>query len=282
MCESEILIWTHEEATEKGAKQLSTSGCGATALVSVLRALQLDEPPTEKLLEAVVLRKRAYAAPLAEYLASRSVAGCSGEELIESMIRINAEVTGKFYNFEEIISTFPPSLSFPISNIQTAQNPLCVKIAQMNCDAIGTLSQNDSDSELTDRLIFEFIAQHLQQKKALIATLNLQLLGNDAWHHQFIYGVDLLSRSVWCVNPVRSYPINVFRQLISTSSHLLVRRSDVVHRPVADTSLFSEPLWKSLDVEHQLLRIRNDLSISFVKIPAIYKGGIAIFENKIN
>eukprot|EP01032_Pedospumella_encystans_P015470 gene15470-17690_t len=125
--------------------------------------------------------------------------------------------------------------------------------------------------------------------------MNLQLLGNDAWHHQMIYGVDgqhVNAPSVYCVNPVCAYPISLLEKLLSTDSVLLVRREDILSRharPNGDMSIFEHPDWQRLAVAYQIeVMIEENTSQTsspetegkrqFVVIPANYVGGLAVFS----
>jgi hypothetical protein len=282
-------ILTHEEATSSEVLQLAASGCGVTALVNALVATKsLSKDAVGRLdWTSCILRKRANDAPLAQYLLSRSSAGCTGQDLVSSMSSLlssNAELLpecklkGRFYSYSEIV-----------------------------CGG-KTLAQ--------------FVLNHMINGVALVATLNLQLLGNDAWHHQMIYGVECFNGNVFvhCVNPVCAFPLDQIEALLSTPSVLLVRREDVISRAGragSDSSVYDDPLWRQYQVEEQVNKVltsiipstsngtgtgnnncstlvpseaafvpenavggrENELQPSHVVIPASYVGGITVFSS---
>jgi hypothetical protein len=268
-----VAIWSHEEAATRQVQQLTTSGCGVTAVVqciSYLLGTTLNETPQKEMsdcstnssdnsspvsddsnqlqfkvpsLDAIVsgsvLRLRKNDAPLPQYLASRAVAGCTGAELVESIANVCPTL---------ISGEFVPSSLLPV-------------------DGRGQGSGNLG--------LIEWIAAQLKENKALVATFNLQLLGNDAWHHQFIYGVDFATRSIYCTNPVEAYAEPDFAAFISTPSVLLVRRSDIlsrIDRPGGDISVYGQHDWLRLKVQQQIERMKSDSEMAYVVIPAAYIG----------
>ena len=256
-------LLSHEEAERHEVTQLSTSGCGVTALLNVLITLGIVTSEQSKHLDwsKCILRTRANDSPLPDYLLSRSVAGCTGEDIVSSLASITESnkdilgekvpVSGKFISFREIIGS------------------------------------NES--------LHVFIERNISEGKCLVATMNLQLLGNDAWHHQMIYGVDgqhVNAPSVYCVNPVCAYPISLLENLLSTDSVLLVRREDIVSRharPNGNVSIFQHPDWQKLAVAYQIEAMIEENAAQtsspeiegkrqFVVIPANYVGGLAVFS----
>src|SRR5690606_22173857 len=125
--------------------------------------------------------------------------------------------------------------------------------------------------------LLTFLSAQLKAGKCCVATLNLQLLGNDAWHHQFIYAIDLATQEVYCTNPLEKYPVATFKAFLCTPSILVVRAKDIeLRRSIegGDESIYERPLWKEMDVAGQVVRCLTDGGP--VVIPAIYKGGISI------
>jgi hypothetical protein len=247
-----------EDAPRYEVPQVLTSGCGVTSLLNVLVALNIAEQHVLQSLDTSMctLRKRANDAALPQYLESRSVAGCTGQDLVDSMGMLlsnnrhmlgNVEVEGKFWSMADI---------------------------------------TESHASLTS-----FITDYLQSGCCLVATLNLQLFGNDAWHHQMIYGIttsDDASRAmVHMMNPLDAYPVHVVQKLISTPSVLLIRREDINlrhARVTEDSSIYNTPLWREFDVQGQIemvMQSDNDAAVEgprYVIIPANYVGGIAVFK----
>ena len=238
MSEAYAGVWTHEEAQAQEILQLGASACGATAVATVIRMLLPAPPSPQAVLAASTCRTRANDAPLPQYLASRSVAGCTLLECIASVERVcEGRLTG----------TFERGASFP------SPDALLERLA-------GLLREPGT---------------------AVIAELNLQLVGNDAWHNQAVYGVDAARGLVFCLNPRCEYPAEEFHALISTPSVLLVRRTDVLarrDRPGGDEAVLQQPAWRELRVAEQLAALDGDASITHVSIPACYEGGIAVIR----
>lgn len=258
-------LFSHEAAVKSEILQLASSGCGVTALCNVLVALGVVDNEQAKLLNwtGCILRTRANDAPLSDYLLSRSVAGCTSQDLITSMetlvtnnrhiINSTTNIAGKFVSYGEIFSS--------------------------------------------EDTLHSFVTKSLHEGKALVALLNLQLLGNDAWHHQMIYGIDTIKdgvestthKMIYCVNPVCEYPVQLFEKMLSTDSVLLVRGDDILKRhdrPHGDSAIYDRPEWKARDVKGQIDVLvsrcksgdAHDASNNHVLIPANYVGGLAVFS----
>ena len=67
---------------------------------------------------------------------------------------------------------------------------------------------------------------------AVVVTLNPQVLhkGADAWHHQFVYGVDTSTRTVFLSNPLQAMPLEEFMAEGSSAPQLRVRMLDLLCR----------------------------------------------------
>jgi len=102
-----IGILSHEEAERYEVTQLSTSGCGVTALLNVLIALGIVTSEQTKILDwsKCILRTRNNDAPLPEYLLSRSVAGCTGQDIVTSLAAITESNTVKKFWAKMCLST---------------------------------------------------------------------------------------------------------------------------------------------------------------------------------
>jgi nicotinamide N-methyltransferase len=247
-----------DEARTLKVEQLSTSGCGVTALVNILmlsKAILEKSEIKDLQLGSCILRLRRNQSYLPDYLASRSVAGCTGADLVESMKSLIIDnpqlqsklpgLTGQFVSYSEIIST----------------------------------AQSSGSKES----IFEYIVESLKRDKFLIGTFNLQVEGNDAWHHQVIFGANVKQRCVYCFNPLCVYTEDEINSYVSTPSILLIRRNDVVSRlPPADIvvneSMYDTEEWKKFSVRENIETMKNDSSKKYLVIPANYVGGLAVFE----
>jgi len=93
------MIWTEKEAIRKQVTQLpNSSSCGATALVNVLLALEVDVD-LHHAAEAVHTKLRRLDAPLPDYLLSRSMAGCTHNDLISAVRKTVPQVKARFFPF---------------------------------------------------------------------------------------------------------------------------------------------------------------------------------------
>lgn len=237
-------IFNHEDATKMEVAQLGKSACGATALVNTLLALNVIEltDVSEVDWTMCILRNRDLECPLPEYLLSRSLAGCTGSDLVESMKKLSTSTK----TMVALCGEFIPYQSIEID-------------------------------------IVEFIAELLSHNTAVIGTFNLQVLGNDAWHHQLIYGVDASTRMVYCTNPICAYPAELVLRFLSTESSLLIRREDVIPRiprTGGDSSIYEQPLWRQYKVAEQITAMSMDDRMTHLVIPASYVGGLATFKVK--
>lgn len=235
-----------EDAIIYEVTQISTSGCGITALLNVLVTLEIikyDEILKLKI-NNCILRTRNNDAALPEYLLSRSIAGCTGEELLISM------------------------------NTLIMQNNL------NKIDSYFISYKNILKQGIT---LIDFITMKLQEGCSLIATLNLQLIGNDAWHHQCIYGIDLSTKDIYCMNPLCTYNENEIINYLSTDSMLFVRKEDILkrfHSFDGDISIYKHPKWQLYNVEsqiHSMVATENN-NITHLCIPANYIGGLSVFQ----
>ena len=262
-----ISLWTHEEASEVEVKQLATSGCGATAVMTVIKALDPQrEIQAEEVLKISVLRNRANDAPLPQYLASRSVAGCSGEEILGS---VRAFYSNAAPSSTTLVSQFYPCCT----GLNTAYlSSLKLEYPQL---------ERDFAIDGTSNLI-EWLANKIKDGQCIVATLNLQLLGNDAWHHQVVYAVDLTERLIWCLNPMCCYSENMFKSFLCTPSILVIKAGDVKsrhHLVGGDESIYAQEKWLELKVASQIQRCIDARDHSQdILIPAVYKGGISTYS----
>ncbi|KAK3253037.1 hypothetical protein CYMTET_37692 [Cymbomonas tetramitiformis] len=98
--DDEAFIWTKQQARKMAKSQSGASNCGATALLNVLLALEVPLPPTEVADKAVRTNQRKYGVSASEYLAARSIAGCTGENIVEGCEKIAGDkVMSRFFAF---------------------------------------------------------------------------------------------------------------------------------------------------------------------------------------
>ena len=78
----EVFTWTERQAHGLAHSQSGASNCGATALLNVLTALDVAVPDIDAAERAVHTNARRHGVAVSEYLAARSVAGCTGENIV--------------------------------------------------------------------------------------------------------------------------------------------------------------------------------------------------------
>ena len=235
------------DAHNKHVTQLSASGCGATAVVNVLMLLDIVSIQSLSSLDysCCILRTRQNDAPLPQYLRSRFDAGCTGEELVDSIRRI-------------IVS-----------------NELSVDLEAKFVSYSSIKGQQEGG-------LVEYLADKFNDGWVAIATLNLQIYGNDAWHHQVIYGADTVTRDLYLMNPMEKIHEREVVRALDTDSVLLVRQEDIlqrIDRSGADWSILEDSVWKPFDIATQIEKMKdNKNKFPFVIIPAAYVGGLALFR----
>jgi len=171
------LTWSHEAAAVQAHRQIGTSQCGATALLSVSSALNLPACAGSDVATAVSTRLRAELSNAMVYLVSRSVAGCRASD-----IEAGASI---------LWGNLVKSRFVRLPRDQSA------------CAAM--------------------LLEAIRSRAAVVATLNPQVVLSraDAWHHQFVYGVDASRGLVFLTNPIEAIPIDSFIAQGSSKRELL-------------------------------------------------------------
>ncbi|KAK2583152.1 hypothetical protein KPH14_009176 [Odynerus spinipes] len=94
-----VMLWSEQEATVKQVTQIATSACGATSAINALLALDVSFS-LEVLVKAVGTRLRDLAAPLPQYLMSRSLAGSTHKDIARGIsLSTSGAVITKFFAF---------------------------------------------------------------------------------------------------------------------------------------------------------------------------------------
>lgn len=137
-----------------------------------------------------------------------------------------------------------------------------------------------------------FLAKWTEEGAASILTLNTQLDGADAWHHQPCLAVRPRSSrgqaEVLLGNPVEWVAERDAARLMGSPSVLAVRAEDVRHRLVSDGELESmdaHPDWARMKVSTQVRAVKahhdEDKPLPrFVFIPAAYVPGVTLIALK--
>ena len=251
------LVWSEKDAIKNHVSQLGTSACGATALMNVLIAMNINVEPVE-VCKAVNTRLRRLKSDLPDYLLSRSEAGCNHSDLLAGMRHICGDrIKGRF---------------FPMHGLKTS---LCTWIAtwiSRGCIPVATLNVQRAPT-----------------------APGMQIA--DAWHHQMIWGVigrDILLNNPLEVVPesILIPQLNSPSQILIRREDVLSRfNSDTDLTPLISSlpgSGFNER-WLEFNVlgqvvnllrEEMLLNHPESESItptSHLRIPANYISGITLF-----
>jgi len=97
---SEFFTWTPRRAREVARSQSGASNCGATALMNVYAALEVPLPEARAMEKAVHTNSRRFGVPVSEYLKARSVAGCTGEDIVAGSTHLVGDsVESRFFPF---------------------------------------------------------------------------------------------------------------------------------------------------------------------------------------
>merc|ERR1719171_1978499 len=222
------------------------SNCGEVSAFSVVAALGV--PTTSSIGSgSVTVNLRDHGPDLGTYLACRSKAGCTGDDIVAgARIISGGQVVGCFFGLG------PASAEAQALPPEALVDALAAWLA---CGAVG------------------------------VATLNLQALGRgaDAWHHQFIWGAGAPDRSgVLVANGIGSMPARDMKTMLETDRVLMIRRDDVEERLATAqaetaTALFAEERWAALDVAGQVAALAANPDAEVVRIPASYSAGISLY-----
>uniref|UniRef100_A0A914W737 Uncharacterized protein n=1 Tax=Plectus sambesii TaxID=2011161 RepID=A0A914W737_9BILA len=246
--------------------EIPQSGCGLFAVLNVLCGLEFLVKATERsvqgIADVIAVKSRALQAPLDDYLLSRSVAGTTHIDLIRAVESFtNGQIRGRFFSTAKL---------------------------------------------RTDVSIVEFVGRWIESKAAPILTLNLQREITeksvwpvaDAWHHQTAVGVAANREALLLDYPREVVDERRLRQLLTGSSTLLVRWTDVVaawDRGPNLTRLIAHAVtdqrWIEMNVVGQVMSVirqANEPSppwsasdtharTSHISIPAAYTPGVSVF-----
>ena len=120
-------LWQPDEARRYAVAQGGASNCGATAVLNVLSSLKVPSPPIEHVEQAVHTNLRKHGVPLSEYLQARSVAGCTGENIVAGCEEVaGTHVVSKFFAF------YPPR--------KVDLGPWLASWLSQGCSAVATLN----------------------------------------------------------------------------------------------------------------------------------------------
>lgn len=98
---TEAYTWSMAQARHISRSQTGASNCGATALLNVCAALGVPVPDVGAADEAVKTNSRRHGVPLSEYLAARSVAGTTAEDIVAGCSEVTSDsLEARFFAFD--------------------------------------------------------------------------------------------------------------------------------------------------------------------------------------
>ena len=142
----------------------------------------------------------------------------------------------------------------------------------------------------------EFLYECFSKKIAMMFTENLFILGNDAWHHQSCYGINLDKHLLYLTNPIESVPTYQVLKWISSGQWMIIPKDHLIDKVITEEDLkeFSTEKWDSFSISRQLyfLLKKNDKKADIftegfsryqdLTIPYGGIGGISMFYEKDN
>ncbi|XP_069672940.1 uncharacterized protein [Periplaneta americana] len=245
-----IMIWSEQEACVKQVTQISTSACGATAVINVLLACNLPFS-LDRVKEGVNTRLRAETAPLPEYLFSRSMAGASHVDLIRGLeLASDGLLYGRFF------SMYPERFVSVTRWLSYWMKKGAIPIATLNLQN-GIAPGNPVP---------------------------------DAWHHQMVFGVGprgiYLTNPVECVSEAALWPqLSSPSVLLVRRNDILSRWNE--HTNLRPLMTHRDQRWKYMNVLGQVVNMVRESTCArmqtqgwvvtqHVSIPACYSSGITL------
>nr|CAD7603610.1 unnamed protein product [Timema genevievae] len=240
------MIWSEQEACAKQVTQISTSACGATAVINVLLALNISFS-VDKVKEAVGTRLRAEGASLPEYLFSRSLAGSNHVDLIRGL-----EVASGRLLYARFFPLYPERDVSLTNWLAYWMRKGAVAIATLN------LQSGVSQSSQVP----------------------------DAWHHQMVFGVGrrgmYLTNPLEFVSEEALWPqLCSPSVLLVRHSDVLARWNQRTSLQPLGRHL--DPRWGKMNVLGQvvnMIRPRTCMVTEHISIPASYSSGITLAINR--
>ncbi|XP_025075968.1 uncharacterized protein LOC112553153 isoform X2 [Pomacea canaliculata] len=245
-----IMIWNEYEAYLLQVKQIGMSACGQTAVLNLLKAFDL---PAEKddVCREIHVNLRKEKASIAEYLASRAVAGTTAEDLLSGVERLTkGEVRGRFFHF------WPPRHVQLLSWLSHWMKKGAVPIATLNLQLGVTWQQIP-----------------------------------DAWHHQMVYGVgsrgvyltnplEIVCEDTLMEQLTSDSVLLVRRQDVVSRFQPSVSLAPLIAH--------ADPRWCTMNVLGQVVNVLREHNMpsvpgyraqltSHIRIPAVYRAGITLY-----
>ncbi|GLH06017.1 Uncharacterized protein GBIM_11541 [Gryllus bimaculatus] len=245
-----VMIWSEQEACVKQVTQISTSACGATAVINVLLALNITFS-LDKLKESVGTRLRADTAPLPQYLFSRSVAGATHIDIIRGLQQASeGTLYARFFHM------FPDRVVSLTRWLAYWMKKGAIPIATLNL-------QNGIGPGNTVP---------------------------DAWHHQMVFGVGprgiYLTNPVECVSEAALWPQLCSPSVLLVKRNDVLSRWNE-HTNLRLLMSHPDNRWKKMNVLGQVVNVIRESMCSriqtqgrvitqHVAIPASYCSGITL------
>ncbi|XP_076469770.1 uncharacterized protein LOC143300123 [Babylonia areolata] len=245
-----MMIWSEYEAYLLQVKQIGMSACGQTAVLNLLKAFEIMAEK-EDVCSTIQVNLRKEKASVAEYLASRAVAGTTAEELLSGVERLTkGEIRGRFFQL------WPPRSINLLSWLSQWMKRGAVPVATLN------LQKGAKQQQIP-----------------------------DAWHHQMVYGVGprgvYLTNPLEIVPEERMMEqltsdsvLLVRRQDVVSRFQPTASLARLLHHP--------DPRWCRMNVLGQVVNILREHNMpsvpgyraqvtSHIRIPAVYRAGVTLY-----
>lgn len=251
------MIWSEKDASRKQVSQLGTSACGATAVMNVLIALNVNVDEAD-VCRAVAIRLRREKSDLPDYLLSRSEAGCNHLDLIAGVRQLCGDrVVGRF---------------FPMYNRSYSLTSWLAGWISRGCVPVATLNVQKAEVGAG----------------GVIA---------DAWHHQMIWGVSgteiFLTNPLQVLSEHYLLPqLDSPSELLVRREDVVSRftcDTDLAQLVSSQPDSGFSERWRTSNVLGQVVNaLREEKTLlhpdsenctvtSHIKIPASYQSGITLF-----
>ncbi len=106
----------------------------------------------------------------------------------------------------------------------------------------------------------EFLFECFSKNIAMMFTENLFILGNDAWHHQASYGIDLKNHLIYLTNPIETVPSYQVFNWITTGQWMIIPKDHLKNKIVTqeDQIEFLTEKWNSFSILQQLYYLSKE------------------------
>ena len=167
---------------------------------------------------------------------------------------------------EEILLNFSPRLRNYNTKSLLEYLESRVKAGTIHTDLIEIINKITESKIQSKFFVFNYrnnpskfskwILKYMQRDCVPLLTENLFLAGNDAWHHQMVYGVN--EKSIFLTNPLDITDINKAFNWISSNSWMVIPEDHITQRRFfleKEEEILQSTPWKEFNVYDQIVNI---------------------------